>query len=95
MTDICTSPDRAEHQLRQHDFALSLFDRMLMLAALPGQWRQRAADLRHLRSLEDHILADMGLTRADVEREAHAPFWRPLGWKRVVNGQAFPDWHRS
>jgi hypothetical protein len=37
----------------------------------------------------------MGLTRADVEREAHAPFWRPLGWKRVVNGQAFPDWHRS
>ena len=35
--------------------------------------RQRRALLR----LDDRMLRDIGLTRADVEREADKPFWRP------------------
>ena len=95
MTVICTAPHRTEHRVRRHGFALGLLDGLRLLAAMPGQWRQRAAELRHLRSLEDHTLADMGLTRAEVERETHSPFWRPIGWKRYVREQVLPDWHRS
>jgi hypothetical protein len=29
----------------------------------------------HLEELDDHMLADIGLNRADAEREAARPFW--------------------
>ena len=77
MADICTSSHRVEHRVWRRDLALGILSRIQALAAMPGQWRQRAADLRHLRALDDHVLADIGLTRADVEREIHSPFWRP------------------
>ena len=31
---------------------------------------------RHLQFLSDHMLRDIGLTRADVRAEASKPFWR-------------------
>ena len=40
-------------------------------------WQQRARDRRQLESLSDHVLRDIGLTRADVYAEASKPFWRP------------------
>ena len=40
-------------------------------------WQQRARDRRQLESLSDHMLRDIGLTRADVYAEASKPFWRP------------------
>jgi uncharacterized protein YjiS (DUF1127 family) len=40
-------------------------------------WQQRARDRQHLQSLNDHMLRDIGLTRADVFLEASKPFWRP------------------
>ena len=39
-------------------------------------WQQRARDRRQLASLSDHMLRDIGLTRADVFAEASKPFWR-------------------
>jgi uncharacterized protein YjiS (DUF1127 family) len=39
-------------------------------------WQERAAQRIHLASLNDHELRDIGLSRADVEREASLPFWR-------------------
>ncbi|WP_246702438.1 DUF1127 domain-containing protein [Starkeya sp. ORNL1] len=36
----------------------------------------RARSRRELRALPDELLHDMGLTTADVEREASKPFWR-------------------
>ena len=44
------------------------------------QWKVRAFDRRHLESLDDHVLCDMGLKRLAVEREARKPFWRPLNF---------------
>ncbi len=40
-------------------------------------WRERASQRRHLASLEDGLLKDMGISRADAECEASKPFWRP------------------
>ena len=36
------------------------------------RWRQRQALLR----LDDHLLKDIGITRADAEGEGAKPFWR-------------------
>jgi uncharacterized protein YjiS (DUF1127 family) len=38
-------------------------------------WHDRAAERHALRNLDDLALKDMGLSRADVEREARKPFW--------------------
>jgi uncharacterized protein YjiS (DUF1127 family) len=40
-------------------------------------WHERVRQRRHLRSLDDYMLRDIGLSRADVEGEAGKPFWRP------------------
>jgi uncharacterized protein YjiS (DUF1127 family) len=40
------------------------------------RWSERAAQRRRLRQLDDHLLHDMGLSRADVEQEVSKPFWR-------------------
>jgi uncharacterized protein YjiS (DUF1127 family) len=39
-------------------------------------WHDRSRQRRHLRSFSTHMLHDIGLSRADVEREATKPFWR-------------------
>ena len=40
-------------------------------------WQERAAQRRMLQQLDDYMLRDMGLSRADVAREADKPVWRP------------------
>jgi uncharacterized protein YjiS (DUF1127 family) len=40
-------------------------------------WQYRAHERTHLMSLDDRMLRDIGLNRADVEHEAGKPFWRP------------------
>jgi len=39
------------------------------------RWHRLARERRQLQALSDHMLKDIGLTRADVEREASRPFW--------------------
>jgi uncharacterized protein YjiS (DUF1127 family) len=39
-------------------------------------WRRRARERRHLEMLSDHMLRDIGLTRADVLAEATKRFWQ-------------------
>jgi uncharacterized protein YjiS (DUF1127 family) len=46
------------------------------LMRLWTDWRAR----RDLERLPDHVLSDIGLSRADVEREALQPFWTPLDY---------------
>ena len=39
-------------------------------------WQERAAQRQALASLDDHLLKDMGITRAEALYEADKPFWR-------------------
>ena len=39
-------------------------------------WQDRARERAHLRDLNDHMMKDLGLSRADIDREAGKPFWR-------------------
>jgi uncharacterized protein YjiS (DUF1127 family) len=39
-------------------------------------WAERARQRRALRSLDDWMLKDIGLSRADVMREYDKPIWR-------------------
>lgn len=38
-------------------------------------WQQLAAQRRMLAGMNDHLLKDIGISRADAEREARRPFW--------------------
>lgn len=40
-------------------------------------WQRRDRERSRLRALDDHMLRDIGITRADAERECSKPFWRP------------------
>lgn len=46
-----------------------------ILAALL-RWRERARQRRQLLEMSDHMLRDIGITRADARAEAERPFWR-------------------
>jgi len=39
-------------------------------------WQARSRERHALGSMDDHMLKDVGLNRADVSREADKPFWR-------------------
>jgi uncharacterized protein YjiS (DUF1127 family) len=44
--------------------------------ALAYSWRERSRQRQALLRLDDRLLRDIGLTRADVEGEASKRFWR-------------------
>ena len=49
---------------------------MLRAVELLQLWRERARQRRQLQCLNDRMLRDIGLTRADVFAEASKPFWQ-------------------
>ncbi len=49
---------------------------IVRLVELLAEWQARERQRHELRSLSDYMLKDIGLSRADVEREASKPFWR-------------------
>ena len=48
---------------------MSVLDTLLL-------WQERAGQRFRLAQMDDRLLADMGLSRADVEHETSIPFWR-------------------
>jgi uncharacterized protein YjiS (DUF1127 family) len=61
----------------ERDFGASITAMPKRLFDLLYAWQQRATERRHLMELDDRMLGDLGLTRADVHREGTKPFWRP------------------
>lgn len=39
-------------------------------------WQKRAQERRAMKSLSDEILADIGVSRAEMNLQADKPFWR-------------------
>lgn len=50
-------------------FVAALFDGL-------ATWTERRRQRRSLERMPDHMLADIGLSRADAEQETEKPFWR-------------------
>ena len=50
----------------------------LVMAGINGllAWQERAAEWRHLQSLDDSALRDVGLSRTDIENVFAKPSWR-------------------
>ena len=74
------SDPRGTYLLRQAGMPAGFLRR---LTGLPARimdhlliWQERAAERAHLASLDDHLLKDVGLTRAQADVEARKPFWR-------------------
>jgi len=40
------------------------------------EWRRRAKDRAQLATLDDRMLADLGITRAEAQFLSDKPFWR-------------------
>ncbi len=40
-------------------------------------WKKRAQERRQLAALDERMLRDIGLTRADAFQECRKPFWQP------------------
>jgi len=40
-----------------------------------AEWQRRSRSRQELERLSDATLRDIGITRCDVHREAHKPFW--------------------
>ncbi|WP_111415536.1 DUF1127 domain-containing protein [Billgrantia lactosivorans] len=53
-----------------------ILERLLRLPRRLRDQRRRHRTRYDLRHLDDHLLADIGLDRAAVEREVRKPFWR-------------------
>ncbi len=49
---------------------------ILILQNLVAVWRERHDSRLTLRRLDDHMLADIGMSRLDAEIEIAKPFWR-------------------
>lgn len=71
-----TTTSMTPSRVRQTRRPLTLLRRAATFFAL---WRERRA----LASLDDHLLRDIGKTRAEVDREASRPAWdAPSRWLR-------------
>jgi uncharacterized protein YjiS (DUF1127 family) len=69
MSEICRS-GRVVPVRRRVPSNLSKFFDVLLL------WLQRWRERRQLAGLSDHVLKDIGVTRADVDGETRKAFWR-------------------
>lgn len=49
-----------------------------LLFSLALKHHQRRRDYRHLLKLDEHLLADIGLTREQIRQELARPYWTTL-----------------
>lgn len=57
------------------EFIRALQNLSAQLLTTLREWEERARQRRRLSELDDRMLRDIGLTRADVSREVEKPFW--------------------
>ena len=60
----------------QRSGVLALTDAWDHTVATLREWRRRSRERGELAQLDDRMLKDIGLTRADAEFLSNKPFWR-------------------
>jgi len=85
MNQICTNesalrpqhtPGTTEGSHRWTRFVHAVDGRLDVMVDTLLTWQRRHKDRMHLMSLDDRLLRDIGISYADVDREASKPFWR-------------------
>lgn len=76
MTTICSEIPAGRAGGLRHGAAHRFGDRLARVGATLGEWRRRIRDRRELAALDDRILSDIGITRAEALYLANKPFWR-------------------
>jgi uncharacterized protein YjiS (DUF1127 family) len=66
----------APPRLSAYTLAVALIAALRHIPRIVGVWFERAEARRRLAMLNDHMLRDIGLTHADVDRELLKRFWR-------------------
>jgi uncharacterized protein YjiS (DUF1127 family) len=73
-------PPRRKVQAAVLPRLLALLRLLMQAGGRPGgvvrEWHRRSRDRAKLAMLDDRMLRDIGVTRADVWRECNKPFWR-------------------
>ena len=62
--------------VRQHGATGALMAAAHRIPAAIREWRRRMRDRARLAELDERMLRDIGLTRADTEFLINKPFWR-------------------
>jgi uncharacterized protein YjiS (DUF1127 family) len=65
-----------QYRARRHNAIHALSDAGNHFLATLGEWRRRNREREELAALDDRMLKDIGLTRADAEFLSNKPFWR-------------------
>jgi uncharacterized protein YjiS (DUF1127 family) len=76
MTSIPLQPCDEAHGTTRHDAVEALGDSAHWVLATLRDWRRRIRERDQLARLDDRMLGDIGLTRADAEFLIIKPFWR-------------------
>lgn len=68
----CSNHSPSRLRVLARALSLELIDLGNLLLLWQARWRERA----RLDRLSDHMLKDLGISRADASREVGKPFWR-------------------
>jgi uncharacterized protein YjiS (DUF1127 family) len=68
--------DRSMNQVRRHSALHSARGFAARVLEKLGRWRRRAQDRARLAALDDRMLSDIGISRAEAEFLGNRPFWR-------------------
>ncbi|MCW9034444.1 MAG: DUF1127 domain-containing protein [Rhodospirillales bacterium] len=76
-TCVHTSDKHVNYTVESRDgFWTKVANTFVMVSDLLATWHQRTGQRKALLSLDDRILSDIGISRAQVEQEANKPFWK-------------------
>jgi uncharacterized protein YjiS (DUF1127 family) len=73
---ISTAPYRPAIARPARGKAMTPIRLIRALLARLRYWHRRSIQRAELAALDDRMLKDIGLTRADVQREINKPFWQ-------------------
>lgn len=73
----CTSESISLNLARESTPRPTIAARLMNLWYAVERWRERARQRRDLLALDERMLRDIGISRADADRIGHTPFWKP------------------